>query len=287
VAIPTRPEGIADNGALPGDGSAKQVSVRRRASLTEVRSHPAKGRRRLGPVPSETLGATVLEALRASILSGHLSSGERLVEVALARELGISRGPLREAMALLEKDGLIVNIPRRGRYVVEFTTKAVDEHYGLRKVLETYAVELVIAKTNPGKIRALERAVRLVREAAEAGDPLRMALADLAFHDTLYQLTDDALLARVWRESVAGKLRMLINITTRTLYPLEVEVENHRIIVDAIREGDLIRARQYVSRHVDDAWRRVRKAVGAAQSASSGPGSETKSAARTAGRRLR
>lgn len=229
----------------------------------------------------------MLEALRASILSGRLSGGERLVEVALAQELGISRGPLREAMALLEKDGLIVNIPRRGRYVVEFTTKAVDEHYGLRKVLETYAVELVIGSSNPGKIRTLERAVKQVREAADAGDPLRMALADLAFHDTLYQLTDDALLAQVWRESVAGKLRMLINITTRTQYPLEVEVENHQVIVDAIREGDLVRARQYVSRHVDDAWRRVREAVGAAQSDSSGPSSEIRTSARTAGRRLR
>ncbi|MGH7642576.1 MAG: GntR family transcriptional regulator [Candidatus Dormibacteria bacterium] len=214
---------------------------------------------------SETLGATALEALRASILSGRFAGGERLVEATLAQEMGISRGPLREAMALLEKDGLILNVPRRGKYVVEFTTKVVDELYGLRMVLETHAVELLITVASPAKDRALERAWRQVRDAAAGAEPLRMALADLAFHDSLYRLTDDDLLTRVWQESVAGRLRMLVNITTRTLHPMAVEVTNHQVIMDAILQRDVASARAHVSQHVGDAWLRVRESVALAQ----------------------
>lgn len=224
--------------------------------------------RRMARVSSETLGASALEALRTSILSGRFAGGERLVEATLAQEMGISRGPLREAMALLEKDGLILNVPRRGRYVVEFTPKGVDELYRLRTVIETHAVERLIKVVNPGKERTLERALRQVRDAAEVADPLRMALADLAFHGTLYELTDDDLLVRVWRENVAGKLRMLVNITTRTLHPMAIEVSHHQVIMDAILEHDVGTAREHVAQHVEDAWLRVRKAVAALQAQS-------------------
>ncbi|MGC1183560.1 MAG: GntR family transcriptional regulator [Candidatus Dormiibacterota bacterium] len=217
---------------------------------------------------SETLGAGALEALRTSILSGRFAGGERLVEATLAQEMGISRGPLREAMALLEKDGLILNVPRRGRYVVEFTTKGVDELYRLRSVLETHAVERLIKAANPSKERGLERAWRQVRDAAEVADPLRMALADLAFHDSLYALTDDDLLIRVWRENVAGKLRMLVNITTRTLHPMAIEVSHHQLILDAVLEHDIGTAQEHVAQHVEDAWLRVRNAVAAVQAQS-------------------
>jgi len=221
--------------------------------------------RRMARVPSETLGASALEALRTSILAGRFAGGERLVEATLAQEMGISRGPLREAMALLEKDGLILNVPRRGRYVVEFTTKGIDELYRLRNVLETHAVERLIKAAEPSKERALERAWRQVRDAAEMADPLRMALADLSFHDTIYELTGDDLLVRVWRENVAGKLRMLVNITTRTLHPMAIEVSHHQHIMDAILEHDVDTAQEHVAQHVEDARLRVRNAVAAAQ----------------------
>ncbi|HEY6539192.1 MAG TPA: GntR family transcriptional regulator [Candidatus Dormibacteraeota bacterium] len=232
---------------------------------TGTGAHPAPRRPRLARVASETLGATALEALRSSILSGRFAGGERLVEATLAQEMGISRGPLREAMALLEKDGLILSVPRRGKYVIEFSTKVVDELYGLRKVLEVHAVELLIAGSTASSDRSLERAWRQVSEAADAGDPLRVAVTDLAFHDTLYRLTCDGLLMRVWNESVAGRLRMLVNTTTRTLHPMAVEVSNHQMILDAVRARDVETARQHVVQHVEDAWLRVRESVAASQ----------------------
>jgi DNA-binding GntR family transcriptional regulator len=229
------------------------------ADRSRVRNQQAAFR--LARATPVTLGEIALDSLRASILSGQFAAGERLVEVALAQELGISRGPLREAMAQLAKDGLIEHVPRRGKYVVQFTTRAVDEHYGLRKVLETYAVELFIRSKSPAKTKALERAWRRLRDAAEGGNGLRMALADLNFHATIYQLADDELVARVWRETLAGRLRLLVNFTSRTHAPIEEEVQNHRRILEAIIKGDVEAAQAEIHRHIDDAWHRIRKAV--------------------------
>lgn len=216
---------------------------------------------RLARATAVTLGEIALESLRASILSGKFAAGERLIEATLAEELGISRGPLREAMAQLETDGLIENVPRRGKYVVVFTTRTVDEHYGLRKVLETYAVQLLIRSNSQAKTNSLERAWRRLRDAAEAGDGMRLALADLNFHGTIYQLAGDDLLARVWRETLAGRLRLLVNFTSHTHAPIGEEVENHRRILDTISQGDLETAQLEVDRHIHESWARIRKVV--------------------------
>ena len=80
---------------------------------------------RLRPVTAATLVESVADAIRAEILAGRFAPGERLVEAELARELQVSRGPIREALALLDKDGIVYNLPRRGKYVQEFTPKLV------------------------------------------------------------------------------------------------------------------------------------------------------------------
>ncbi len=209
----------------------------------------------------ETLGLTALEALRASIMGGEFALGEHLIETALAEQLGISRGPLREALALLEKDGLIESFPHRGRYVVDFNTTDVDEYYGLRKVLETYAVELLIKRADRNSDRILQRAWSRIRDAADKGDSRRLALSDLAFHDALYQLTGDSVLISVWTQCVAGRLRMLVNLATDAHAPMGEESGNHRLILEAILGRDVRAARAHVSRHVDDAWSRIRRAV--------------------------
>ncbi len=215
---------------------------------------------RLLPVSPPTLVATAQEALRASILRGGFSLGERLVEVPLSRQLGISRGPLREAMTLLEREGLVETIPRRGRFVIRLTEKTLDEHYSLRQVLEPYAVGEVIATMTPRKQRVLEAGIKRMRDAAVSSDGLRLALSDLAFHDTLYELAENDLLLKVWRENVAGKLRLLVNITGKTHAPMAT-VANHEKVVKAILKGDVEGAGRLVHDHVDDAWKRAKESL--------------------------
>ncbi|MGA8208249.1 MAG: GntR family transcriptional regulator [Candidatus Dormiibacterota bacterium] len=220
---------------------------------------------RVAPVVGPpTLGATALEAIRSSILRGRFGLGERLVEATLSRDLGISRGPLREALTLLEKEGLVENIPRRGRFVTQITPRSLDEHYRLRKILEVQAVTEVIGALNPRKERLLEGCLRRLADAAGGDDALKLALADLTLHDTLYQLSENDLLLKVWQENVAVKLRLLINMTGKTHAPT-ITVDNHRRIVDAIIGRDTRMATLLIEDHVDDASRRARESLSRAR----------------------
>jgi DNA-binding GntR family transcriptional regulator len=219
------------------------------------------GGRRLEPIVSPTLVGTVVETLRTSILVGRFAPGERLVEAEIARELGISRGPIREGLALLEKDGIVVNLPRRGKFVLGFDERLLKEIYSLRKVLEPYAAGLLIASLDDAKEAALRASLDGIQEAADAGDVLLLAQRDVALHSTLYELADHELLRRVWTETIASKLRMLLNITTRTHVPLLDAVTNHREIVEAILAKNARQARSLLAHHIDDAWRRARTAL--------------------------
>lgn len=215
---------------------------------------------RFAPITNRTLVDTMVEQLRDSILSGRFAPGERLVEAELARELGISRGPIREALALLEKDGIVVNVPRRGKFLPALDPSTIGEIYSLRTVLEPYAVQLIIASLDENKRSALLDSVDAIQAAAEAGDVLELAQRDIAFHNRLYELAGHELLRKVWAETISGKLRMLLNVTIRT-HPLRTTADNHRIIVDAILAKDNRRARKLVSEHIQDAWQRAQAAL--------------------------
>ena len=215
---------------------------------------------RFEPITSRTLVDTVVEQLRESILSGRFAPGERLVEAELARELAISRGPIREALALLEKDGIVVNVPRRGKFLPAFDARTIDEIYSLRQVLEPYAVQLLIGSLTDARKSALQESLGSIKNAAAAGDVLGLAQRDIDFHNRLYELAGHELLYKVWTEAISGKLRMLLNVTVRT-HPLPTTVENHRIIVDAIVARDTRRARKLISDHIDDAAQRAKSAL--------------------------
>lgn len=218
------------------------------------------GAPRFEPITSRTLVDTVVEQLRDSILSGRFAPGERLVEAELARELAISRGPIREALALLEKDGIVVNVPRRGKFLPAFDAQTIEEIYSLRKVLEPYAVQLLIATLTEAKVASLHESLDRIREAADAGDVRELAQRDIDFHNSLYELSGHDLLRKVWAEAISGKLRMLLNVTVRT-HPLPTTVDNHRVIVDAIEEKDGRKARKLITDHIDDARQRAKSAL--------------------------
>jgi DNA-binding GntR family transcriptional regulator len=223
-----------------------------------------------GPISRPTMVDAVAVRLRESILRGRFAPGERIVEADLARELGTSRGPIREALAVLEKDGIVVNVPRKGKFVFSFDAVRIAEIYSLRSVLEAHAAELVIDSLTDAKLDALKNAVAEIEEAAKSGSVSLLAERDLAFHNLLYELADHQLLQTVWTENIAGKLRMLVNITTRTHDPLIDAGGNHRVLIDAINAKDKREVRRLISKHIDDACRRA--------SASLEPADETRSA---------
>ncbi len=207
-----------------------------------------------------TLVDTVADHLKGSILSGQFSPGERLYEAALAREFGISRGPIREALALLEGDGLVENEPRKGKFVKSLDGRIIDEIYSLRRAVEPYAAEIIIESLTDELKTSLDEALDGVRAAAKKEDRLEMAMSDLAFHQRLYELSGHRPLLKVWEDIVSGSLQMLVSITTPT-HPVGDSVRNHQVIIDAIGERDVELTKSLLVRHIEDGWERASIAV--------------------------
>src|SRR5690606_27892766 len=114
----------------------------------------------------DILNDRVYEVLRNAIMSGALAQGERLVETQLSEKLGVSRGPLREAIRRLEHDGLVTSIPRRGVTVTVLSRNDVEEIYGLRTALECGAIRIACTKATASDLQELETLVNQMKLAS-------------------------------------------------------------------------------------------------------------------------
>jgi len=136
--------------------------------------------------PLETFSTRAVEVLREMVVAGRLRSGERLNEVALAGALGISRGPLREAIARLTSEGLLTSVTNRGSYVRVFTDEQLRELYEVRIALETHALRLAAADAGQPAIRGLRKLLDRTGRSMAAG---RVYPRDLDFHLGLVTVT--------------------------------------------------------------------------------------------------
>lgn len=191
------------------------------------------------------------------IFDGAFAPGERLVEASIAQALGISRGPLREALRILEQEGIVTGHPRRGKFVSTMDVRAIDELYTFRKALEIFAVDVVISVATDEGLQRLDGSLDAMRVAARDMDPMAAARADIAFHGMLYELAEHTLAQRAWRDIVLGKQHILLNRTTLTHADLEDTVRRHEVILRAIESRDTERAGRDVAIHIEDARRRA------------------------------
>jgi DNA-binding GntR family transcriptional regulator len=242
------------------DGVTEDGSDTREEALVEAITNSIESELsdRVQPVENNRLVDSAAEAIRASILDGRLAPGERLLEVQLAQVLGMSRAPLREALNVLEKDGIIYSIPRRGRFVQTFDMQMIDEVYSLRKVLELFAVARVIDRTRASGYEPLVSRYNLMEKAADEGGTRLLSRLDIGFHREVIALADHSILMRAWNENIDGKLQILLNVTTRTHSRLREALERHLLVLDAIRSGDKVLAEAVLTQHIDQAWARAR-----------------------------
>jgi DNA-binding GntR family transcriptional regulator len=135
----------------------------------------------------KSLQEEVYESLKKSILHGKLKPGQHLIEEQLAKRLGISRTPVREAFHKLEKDELVTRLPKGGFAVREFTKEDVEEIFGIRSALESYAAYLATLHMAPDKISILEKKMNESEDALEKGDDDKAVQLNTEFHDLLYK----------------------------------------------------------------------------------------------------
>ena len=194
-----------------------------------------------------TLAYRVYEIIKDRILSAELPPGTRLKDNELARTFGVSNTPVREALRELEKDGLIETIPYRGRFVKRMSVEETREVYDVRMSLEALAARLAVRRITQSQLEEMEKAVENYAIAFERDDTSAGLQADLAFHDLIVQASGNNTLVQIVSD-LANRIQVLRQLDTGKMRRKE-SLQDHRAILEALKERDAGRAETEVCRH--------------------------------------
>ncbi len=226
--------------------------------MTERRDATPKSGRTLEPLrPAETLSNRTANLLRERILAGEFAMGERLVEASIARQLSISRGPVREALRQLRAEGLVQEEPRRGTFVADLSIADIGEIYDLRAAIEARAARTIITNRDTTALDELRGILVQLRQATDDGDKELFARLDLSFHEKLCLLSGNGRLHRVF-VGYAAVLGMLLRYEVSRFYEsLEGLWREHKMLFDAIESLDVRRAEEACNAHLERAKERL------------------------------
>ena len=191
---------------------------------------------------------------------GTLAPGDQLGETDLAGRLGVSRGPLREAMQRLVQEGLLRSERHRGLFVRELTPDDVHDVYVARLAVERTACELIMHGNRGEAVARLTAALQRLEEAAATSDRVAMSDADQAFHQTLVSCSGNDRLERM-TQTLLVETRMCLTVM-QDVYPEPGElVEEHQKILDAITDGDENLLLRLIRSHMVDTITRINGAA--------------------------
>lgn len=193
----------------------------------------------------------VFNTLRKAILTGELKPGERLLEIHLANQLGVSRTPIREAIRKLELEGLVIMMPRRGAEVAQITEKGLRDVLEVRRALDALCAELACDRITEEEKQKLKNACDEFEKATVTGDATVIAAEDVALHDIIVEATRNQ------------RLIQLINNLSEQMYRYRFEyikdenqhnhlVEEHRMIYESIVRCDKEGAAKAAKLHIDN-----------------------------------
>ena len=222
---------------------------------------------RPAPVENLTLWQRVYDHLRAEILAGRLEPGTELAEVALAEQLGVSRGPLREAIGRLATEGLVTVRPRRGAVVTPLSKEEFLELYQVREALERMAVKLAVPLLQPDDIAALQALIDEMAARADRNDVAAFFEANAAFHARLVDASGNKRLRDLYRQ-LLDQLGRYRRQSLQLRGNLQRSVAEHAAILRAAKRGDAERAAHLMSEHIRVPQRGL-KALAAAEAESS------------------
>ena len=205
-----------------------------------------------------SLSEDVVDRLREAIYSGKLAPDVRLREEMLADFLKVSRGPIREALVQLEREGLVIKEPNRGATVARLSREDLDEVYSLRVAIETFAISEAIRKGEASQFAEMQAIVDAMSAAVGHGiSAQEAARLDIQFHDILYQAAKHKRLYETWSTLKPQIHIFLLSRNVANPDFRELIIAGHQEILDAIRNGDEARALSLIREHLRQAYERI------------------------------
>ena len=214
--------------------------------VEEITQDPATPDPGLAPIEQIPLRLQIADRIRKAIVSGKLRPGTVIVETALAEQMNVSRAPIREAIQILEADGLVETAAYKGKRVKPLTAREVTETYEMRQVYEVVAVRRIIEKG--ADVAALWQPCHQMATAAAAEDRDGLVAADERFHRLLIRLADHDLLLASWN-SIYLRVHQIMALRNDRRVPLADIAANHPPIVNALVARNLDLAVALISDH--------------------------------------
>jgi DNA-binding GntR family transcriptional regulator len=197
-----------------------------------------------------SLVVQVADHLRGAIMDGSLAPGEKLVEQSLADQLNVSRIPLREAILVLEAEGFVRSVPRRGTHVTRLTMADVDDLFDIRESLEVLAARRAAELASDVDLALLTEVKESLirnREAVASGDDGAIAASSVRFHQLIVEMSGNALLSTLMRP-VQGRVEWLFRMTSQR--DQEAACREHDQLLRAILRGDADEAGRLALDHI-------------------------------------
>ena len=192
----------------------------------------------------------VFNTLRSAIITGELSPGERLMEIKLANELGVSRTPVREALRKLEREGLVITTARKGAEVAPINEKDLKEVLEIRKSLESLACQIASQKITPAQTEELAAMNSLIAQAIEANDTESITQVDIEFHEIIYTVTENQRLIDMLHQLKEHILRYRLQYIKDMKNKKNI-VDEHNKIISALENHNARSARREIERHIE------------------------------------
>lgn len=193
----------------------------------------------------------VFQTLRQAILKGELVPGERLMEVRLANALGVSRTPVREAIRMLELEGLVVMVPRKGAEVARISEKNLYDVLEVRLALEKLAAELACKRMNADSLLKLKQKYYAFSAVAGSENLTEVAQCDEEFHDVIYESTGNVRLIQMLNNLREQMYRYRLE-HIKDLGQRQALVKEHRKILDALAQRNEEAARVAMEEHINN-----------------------------------
>ncbi len=200
---------------------------------------------------THSLAELIVKELRPRIWEGKIPAGRRLTETDLAQEFEVSRSSVREALHLLEHEGLVEIIPRRGAFVRQYTAQDLEDLYAARLLLETYAFQEACCRITEEGYEDLMHILASMEQAVASDDWRSLGDWDLTLHFSVVQWSGNAVIVRLY-DSIRSPIRALMGIPRLEERRRDSVVTEHRELIHALRSGDKERIRQAVTVNIRD-----------------------------------
>lgn len=202
--------------------------------------------------PAPPLAEKVAEVLREAIIAGALEPGSRVNESEIASRYRISRSPVREALRLLQQEGLVAMEPRRGAFVKRLTPHEVVEVYDVKSMLEGHATGLATRRMSEADLGRLVACVARMEREVAAGEMTAYVESTREFHEIIVHGCGNATLASIY-QGLERKIHWLRTLSLSRPGRVEVSLADHRAILDAMRRRDAAEAERIARTHIEQA----------------------------------